>query len=319
MSPSDIRARVLAEAHRLGFDAVGVARAEPLGEDFARYEAFLRAGMHGEMEWLAESRAARARVDVPEILAGAKSVVCVAKSYKRDDERDPPFAKGIARYARGRDYHNGLRKKVRKLAELLRALGGEARPMIDDAPVLERAWAVRAGLGFVGKNGMLIVPGVGSMVLLGEIATTLEIEPDVPDARDRCGRCTRCLEACPTGAFVRPFVLDARRCVAYLTIELRGPIPIEMHERIGERFFGCDDCQTVCPFNAGEHAARGAEMFAPLPRYRELTIEDVLRPGVAEELARGSPLHRATPEGLRRNAAIALHHQRGTRVSRRGT
>lgn len=187
--------QIVTEAKRLGFDAVGVGRADlPLDADFDRYEAFVDDGMHGGMSWLAASREARRQLDSDHILLGAKSVICVARRYGRTDEEeraDPELARSIARYARGRDYHNGLRKKLRKIAKLVRTLGtpeepAQARPMCDDAPVLERAWAARAGLGFVGKNGLIIVPGVGSLVLLGEVVTTLALEPD-PPIPERCG------------------------------------------------------------------------------------------------------------------------------------
>ncbi len=306
---------VRARAEALGFDAVGIAAATPpLQQDHERYRAFLEEGMHGEMEYLAASPEVRARVDTSDILEGARSVVCLARRYQRpvgEEAQDPPFARRIARYARGRDYHNGLRKKLRQLARFVRGLGPEvrARPLCDDAPVLERAWAARAGLGFVGKNGMLIVPGQGSFVLLGEVVTTLELEPDAP-VPGRCGECTACLDACPTGALVRPFVLDARRCVSYLTIELRGPVPESQRAGVGEHLFGCDDCQTVCPFNRSERPRAGATAaFAPHARWAETSLEDLLAPDLSArwpELAQGSPLHRATPEGLARNAAIIL-------------
>ncbi len=188
--------------------------------------------------------------------------------------------------------------------------------MCDDAPVLERAWAARAGLGFVGKNGMLIVPGVGSMVLLGEVVTTLRLETGSPMG-DRCGGCTRCLDACPTGAFVAPFVLDARRCISYLTIEHPAAIPVELREATGTHLFGCDDCQTVCPFNAGSGAraplADGdGGPFAPLERWSRVRLEELL---VMDEeewrlLSEGSPLKRAGRAGLARNAAIVLGNRR---------
>ena len=278
--------RVRAFALKLGFDAVGIARADrDLEQDIARYDAFVEAGMQGEMGWLAKHRDARARLDGDQILAGAKSVICLARSYGnharapvvadlgvgrdprhkpdlgvgRDPRHKPESGEGeltggIARYARGRDYHRFLRRGVRRLAAFLRTLGSadcpvRARPLCDDAPILERAWAAQAGLGFVGKNGMLIVPGVGSMVLLGEVVTTLELATDAPMTQ-RCGACTRCLDACPTSAFAAPFVLDPRRCVSYLTIEHRSAVPEGLREAMGENLFGCDDCQTVCPFNA---------------------------------------------------------------------
>jgi epoxyqueuosine reductase len=309
--------RICEEARRLGFDAVGVARADvPLEADYEHYEAFVREGMQGEMGWLADFPEARRRIDGEHVLAGARSVICLARRYARtpDEERgDPPTAKAIARYARGRDYHNGVRKKLRRLAALVRSLGNgervDARPLCDTEPVLERAWAARAGLGFVGKNGLLIVPGTGSFVLLGEVVTTLELEPD-PPIPERCGACTRCLEACPTEAFVRPFVLDPRRCVAYLTIEHRSSIPESLRPGVADHLFGCDDCQTACPFNAG---ARRAALpldprFLPDPRWGDVAVADLLElddQGFAH-LREGSAVGRATRLGLARNAAVVL-------------
>ncbi|HEV3189761.1 MAG TPA: tRNA epoxyqueuosine(34) reductase QueG [Polyangiaceae bacterium] len=374
--------RVRAFALKLGFDAVGIARADrELGEDIARYDAFVEAGMQGEMGWLAKHREARARLDGDQILAGAKSVVCLARSYgsyerapvvadpgvgldprhkpemgrdprhkpemgldprhKPDMGRDPrhkpengELAGGIARYARGRDYHRFLRRGVRRLAAFLRTLGSadcpvRARPLCDDAPILERAWAAQAGLGFVGKNGMLIVPGVGSMVLLGEVVTTLELSTGAPMTQ-RCGACTRCLDACPTGAFRTPFVLDPRRCVSYLTIEHRSAVPVGLREAVGENLFGCDDCQTVCPFNAnalgglGRGGAFGGGApnnkpggpFAPLERWSRVRLEDLLAMDQAQWLAlsEGTPLKRAGRCGLARNAAIVLGNRRDRRA-----
>jgi epoxyqueuosine reductase len=320
-----LTARVKREAHRLGFDVVGIARADvSLDRDIERYESFIREKRHGEMSWLARNAHVRARLDGDGVLRGAKSVVCVARRYQRAPEQeagDSETARGIARYARGRDYHGFLRRRVRLLARFLRGLGTpespvRARPLCDDAPVLERAWAARAGLGFVGKNGMLIVPGVGSMVLLGEVVTTLRLETGSSmDAR--CGGCTRCLDACPTGAFVAPFVLDARRCISYLTIEQRAAVPVELREATGTHLFGCDDCQTVCPFNAGSGARaplgdRDEGPFAPLERWSRVRLEELLV--IDEEgwrvLSEGSPLKRAGRAGLARNAAIVLGNRR---------
>ena len=306
MSGNRIRAKALA----LGFDAVGFARADvPLDAEFDRYEAFVDAGMHGEMHWLAEAREARRRLDRDTIQEGAKTIICVAKRYQRDDDdKDEGVAAHLARYARGRDYHRSLRRKVRQLAAFVRTLGAKARPMMDEEPLLERAWAVRAGLGFIGKNGLLIIPGIGSMVLLGEVVTTLEVDFPKPEEKgERCGKCTACIDACPTKAIVKPFVLDPRRCISYLTIESRSPIPVELREGIGEHLFGCDDCQTACPFNVGK--GRAERLFEPLPRWRGLTLEDLLHADWME-IARGSAVHRATAEGLARNAAIVLGNRK---------
>jgi epoxyqueuosine reductase len=338
--------QVRREASRLGFDAVGIARADvKLDRDFAAYEAMVRAGMHGEMEWLGrqEIRRVRERLDGAGILPGAKSVVCVARRYgpagtdARFDHQIPEgdaleTTRSIARYARGRDYHGFLRRRLRRLAGFVRSLGGAegevaARPLCDEEPVLERAWAVRAGLGFIGKNGMLIVPGLGSMVLLGEVVTTMELEPSHEPHADglgldsnvteRCGSCTRCLDACPTSAFVAPYVLDPRRCVSYLTIEHRSAIDVELRAGVSDHLFGCDDCQTVCPFNAGAGArsplgTSDGEPFAPLERWSRVSLQECLRldESAWRELAEGSPVKRARRTGLARNAAVVLGNRR---------
>lgn len=324
-------------ASGLGFDAVGIARASlPLDRDFVRYEAFIRDGMHGDMRWLAQNAGVRERLDGEGILAGAKSVVCVARRYQRPtqerlppecpakDETFPPgVEENIARYARGRDYHRFLRRRLRRLAAFVRSLGTvdhpvRARPLCDEEPLLERAWASRAGLGFVGKNGMIIAPGLGSMVLLGEVVTTLDLNVDVP-IQERCGTCTRCIEACPTGAFSSPFVLDPRRCVSYLTIEHRSAVPLELREGMGAHLFGCDDCQTVCPFNAGTGARAAADAsdgdpFAPLERWSQVRLESLLSLDDASwrALFEGTPLRRAGRAGIARNAAIVLGNRRAT-------
>lgn len=330
--------QVRVAARRLGFDAVGITRANvALGEDFPRYQAFIRGEMHGEMGWLARHENARERLDHDGILAGAKSVICVARRYGRNrrDVGAPltstsgTLASNIARYARGRDYHGFLRRRLRRLAAFVRSLGMadrpvSARPLCDEEPILERAWALRAGIGFVGKNGMLIVPGLGSMVLLGEVVTTLELdegglhegpqeEPRGVRWEHRCGSCTRCLDACPTRAFVSPFVLDARRCVSYLTIEHRTAIPLELREGVGEHLFGCDDCQTACPFNLGTGAqaplaTADGDPFAPLQRWSHVSLESLLALDQESWSAafRGTPLRRAGRSGIARNAAIVL-------------
>ena len=300
------------KALELGFDVVGVARAdEPLGVEHDRYRDFLAQKRHGSMEYLAENVEARRRLDTDAILPGAKSVICVGRRYGRSaaaEAGDPALARGIARYARGQDYHVFLRKRLRQLAAFVRRLGPgiEARPLVDTAPVLERAWASRAGLGFVGKHGLLITPGQGSYQLLGEVVTTLSLRADAPIA-ERCGSCTRCLDACPTSAFVAPFVLDPRRCIAYLTIEQRDAPPEELREAIGEHLFGCDDCQDVCPFNrAAAPPAEKTAPFAPHPRWSEIGLDDLARLDEAgwTEAALGTPIHRAGRVGMARNVVV---------------
>ncbi|MET0594532.1 MAG: tRNA epoxyqueuosine(34) reductase QueG [Polyangiaceae bacterium] len=305
-------------AKALGFDVVGVASAEEAIEpDFGRYEAFVDSGKHGKRAYLADAREARRRLDTDAILEGAKSIVCVAERYAGVDPEacDEGIVRHIARYARGGDYHNHLRRRVRKLAAFIRTLepGTRARPMTDDAPVLERAWAARAGLGFIGKNGLLIVPGTGSFVLIGEVVTTLALAPGTPMG-ERCGSCTLCLDACPTGAFERPFVLDPRRCISYLTIELRGAMPLEWRLSIGDHLFGCDVCQEVCPYNRAKDDGISSRYF-PLERWRELSLEDLafLDEERFRVLTEGSPLKRATRHGLARNAVAMLSARRDPR------
>jgi epoxyqueuosine reductase len=319
MSDEDLGRQVEERARMLGFDAVGFARADvPLDIEHERYKEFLDQGMHGTMGYLAEHHEVRRRLDTDAILPGAKTVICLARRYQRSggsEAADPPLAQRIARYARGHDYHNGVRRKLRRLAAYVRTLGtaespAHARPMCDDVPVLERAWAARSGLGFIGKNGLLIVPGEGSFVLLGEVVTTLELPPGTPMA-ERCGTCTRCLDACPTKAFARPFVLDPRLCVAYLTIELRGPIPEAQRAGVGEHLFGCDDCQTVCPFNLGKRQGSTdprTATFEPLPLWSRTSEEELLAMDETtwDGASLGSPVKRAELAGIARNAAVVL-------------
>lgn len=311
-APADKDALVRAHAFELGFDVVGVARAdEPLEIEHARYLEFIERGMHGRMGYLERNAEARRRLDTSSILEGAKSVVCVGRRYARaaaDEARDAPLAKGIARYARGQDYHNHLKKKLRRLAAFISSLGEgiEARALCDIEPVLERAWAARAGVGFVGKNGLVITPGQGSYQLLGEVVTTLELVPDTPIG-ERCGACTRCLDACPTSAFTAPFVLDPRRCIAYMTIEDPEPPPEAHRAAVGEHLFGCDVCQEVCPYNraAPPDAARTAP-FHPLARWEQIDLDDLceLDEAAWDATFQGTPLRRARRSGIARNAVV---------------
>ncbi len=314
LSGVDVDAAVRAEARRLGFDVVGVARADiPLDADFARYEAFVEAKMAGEMTYLEANVGTRRRLDEDTILAGAKSVICVGKRYARAPEGRSGLGPRIARYARGQDYHNFLRKKLRRLADYVRRLGPDvrARPICDEAPVLERAWARRAGLGFVGKNGLIIAPGQGSFLLLGEVVTTLTLTPDTP-LEERCGACTRCLDACPTQAFERPFVLDPRRCIAYLTIESRSVPAPSLRPAIDQHLFGCDECQDVCPYNRVDLPPPAqTQAFSTHERFSATTLADLVELDEQAFLTftEGSPLHRATAFGLARNAIVVAANE----------
>jgi len=301
-----------------GFARSGIARAELLTEDAARLRAWLAAGQHGEMAYMQRSVAVRPDPAHPDMLPSARSVIALAAAVPA-----PPLATAelprlfpgrVARYAQGRDYHNVLRTKLRPLVRLLRERGHTARETVDVMPLLERAWAQRAGIGFIGKNSCLIVPGLGSHVMLAAIVTSAELPADAP-MRERCGECRRCLDICPTRAFVGPRDLDARRCISYLTIEHRGEIDAELRPAMGDWLFGCDACQDVCPYNRiPEREPCMPGLDAPRP-WHALDAEQLLQRSDAELLAltEGSPLRRPGPDGLRRNAAIALANTRGRR------
>lgn len=309
----ELRARAIA----LGFARAGVARVEPLEAEGARLRAWLAEGRHGAMTWMAETADVRADPAHEGMVPGAKSVLVLATSYARRDgvERVGPAPGRVARYARGRDYHNVLGKRAKKIVALLRERGFAARASVDSLPVLERAWAQRAGIGFIGKNSCLIVPGLGSHVFLTCIVTTAELVADAP-MKERCGACRLCLDACPTSAFAGERQLDARRCISYLTIELRDAIPEPLRAPMGDWMFGCDACQDVCPYNRTEPLPPEAtEPFAPDARFAERDAEAVLRMDEATFLAwaNGSPIKRPGRDGLARNAAIVLGN-RGSRV-----
>jgi epoxyqueuosine reductase len=283
------------------------------------YRAWLEAGHAGEMAWMARPDHVESRRDPRRLLEGARTVVAAALAYGEPELvglRTGPRG-FVSRYARGEDYHRVLKRKLRGLADrLARALGRAvaARACVDTAPLLERDLAERAGLGFVAKNTMLIAPGLGSYLLLGELL--LDVEATVPAdpeaARKRCGECRACLEACPTGAFVGEYVLDARRCISYLTIELRGAIPRELREAVGTRVFGCDVCQEVCPFNAGAAAGTASPPDPALRSPGETRAAPELIPllglGAAQfrRFVEGSAMRRVRREQLLRNVCVAL-------------
>ncbi|MEM1415700.1 MAG: tRNA epoxyqueuosine(34) reductase QueG [Myxococcota bacterium] len=306
---------LLAEVRALGFPAAAVARATRLEVEEARLRAWLAEGFHASMTWMAETAAAR--VDPEAMVPGALSVLVVAAPYARGDERVGPAPGRVARYARGRDYHNVLRKRLRKVERGLLARGFDARWSVDARPVLERAWAQRAGLGFIGKNCCLIVPGLGSHLFLGTVITSAPLVAGEP-TRERCGRCTACLEACPTEAFVAPRRLDARRCVSYLTIEHEGPIEPALRTGLGDRIFGCDVCQDVCPFNATRPPSSDVtEPFAPAARFTGEDAPDAeallgMDDATYGAWAAGSPLARPGRLRMQRNAALVLGNA-GTR------
>ena len=295
-------------ALELGFSAVGIASVGPL-EARLHYEAWLAAGRHGEMAYLASEKHRRRRAHPEAILRDLQAVVCVALCH--DPDRDPGREGRlgrIARYAAGEDYHGVMRDKLRALQHFVRELlpGSRALWYSDTGAILERGWAERAGLGWIGKHSGLISQQFGSWFLLGELLVDRPLEPDPPLAREHCGTCARCLAACPTGAIVGPYQVDARRCISYLTIELRGAIPIELRPLVGDWIFGCDVCQEVCPWNRFAPPAREARLHA-----RALdgwTLESFLGLDEAEfaQLFHQSPIRRAQRSGFLRNVCVAL-------------
>jgi epoxyqueuosine reductase len=306
---------IVAEAKRLGFDLVGIEAAEP-PLTAGLYRDWLQKGRHGEMAYLARPDAVARRADPGRILPGVRSVVTVGANYHAQplpsNLRDDPSRGIVASYAWGDDYHDLLTPRLHQLAGFIAtATGGPLgyRAYVDTGPQLERDLAARAGLGFVGKNTSLIHPRLGSWLFLGELLLTMDLPPVHPDAPPGiCGRCTRCLAACPTQAFVAPYILDARRCISYLTIELKGQIPPELRPLMGQRIFGCDICQEVCPWNRrfARPTAEPAFQLRPdaiAPRLLDLIALD--EEGFQERF-RGSPIKRAKRRGLLRNVAVAL-------------
>lgn len=285
-------------ARECGFELSGIARAEP-SPDFARYEQWASQSMAGEMRYLTDRRA-ELRRDPRSLLPSARSILCVGKLYNTDPEAKDP---AVSRYAWGTaDYHHVVREGLEKMVERLQAIESfEWKICVDTAPLLERSYARQAGLGWIGKNTCLINEPQGSWFFLGEILTSLEIQPDTPPP-DRCGTCTKCIDACPTQA-ITPDGIDSKRCIAYLTIELRGPIPDDLQAATGHHIFGCDICQEVCPWNS--RAPVTAEpAFAP----REIPELDELAQMTEAEFkafTKGTPLSRPKYEGFQRNVAVA--------------
>jgi epoxyqueuosine reductase len=303
--------KIVDAARALGFHRVGIAPVAP-AERFGVYQEWLAAGHAGEMTYLHGEE----RRDVRALLDSAKTVISVALSYGAPDlvpVRTGPRG-GIARYARGADYHMVMKEKLRALAARVAELCGRevaARPCVDTAAVLERDLGERAGLGFVGKNTMLIAPGLGSYLMLGELLVDEEIAPFGDPGEKKCGACRLCLDACPTGAFVGPFQLDARRCVSYLTIEHMGPIPRDLRARLGTMIFGCDVCQEVCPFNAAVAAGTAAPPAPELAARARLTAPELiplLGLGAAQyrQFVKRSALRRLHRAQLLRNVCVAL-------------
>jgi epoxyqueuosine reductase len=312
-NPAALADAIRAAALALGFGRVGFCPIEPFVDAESAFEHWLAQGHHGEMTFMT----GQSRADPRALLPGAKTLIVVALAY---DRAGPPLTGGerplspralVARYARGADYHGVMKERLRALADRCAELSGRAvlaRPCVDTAPLLEREAARRAGVGFSAKNTMTIAPGLGSYVLLGELLIDIELAPSGAAIAAGCGSCRSCLDACPTRAFVDAYTLDARRCISYLTIELRGPIPRALRPAIGRWVFGCDVCQEVCPFNHSSKPRPGDAALAPRPGTSDLELCQLLALGSAahRRLVRNSALKRINRACLQRNAAVAL-------------
>jgi epoxyqueuosine reductase len=303
-SPLERAHAVKAFAAELGFDACGIAEAGPVDTE-DRLGQWLADGHHADMSWMARTKAIRQ--NPTEKMAGARSVVVVARNYYLPR---PPAAAGagkVAGYAWGRDYHKVLKKPLIKLARFLDDLGvnSPSYTSVDSGPVMERAWAERAGVGWIGKNSLVLRRDIGSWFFLGTVITEVSLAPDTPVV-DHCGSCRACIDACPTDAFVTDGVLDARKCISYQTIENRGKIPEALHDKMEGWIFGCDICQEVCPWNRFARPSTESD-FAPRPGHANPELSKLVamdEDAFNEEFA-GTPIRRAKHAGMQRNAKIA--------------
>lgn len=301
-------------ALELGFAACGIARvSESTTHEY--FECWVENGFHAEMNWIAREDAISKRKDVREILPDAKTMICVAMHYRTDAEKDNAWDASthgeVARYARGTDYHEFMPGRLRELLNWIQEREPcNGKVYADTGPVLEREWAQRAGIGWIGKNSMLLSRELGSYFLLGEIILDIELEPDQPHLQEYCGSCTRCMDACPTEAIVAPRVLDANKCISYHTIENKSEISDELKVKFGEWIFGCDICQEVCPWNSKstflstEPELWKRDEFPTLLEWLMLPQEEYSR-----RLSK-SPLKRPKLKGMKRNAAIVLENRK---------
>jgi len=296
------RDRFVTLAQAYGFNHVGFAPLS-LTPHFERYAKWIDAGHHGTMDYLAKNPDVR---EDPRLrLPNGASAVVLAMEYDHHRPPDPGGLTGkVAAYAWGRDYHNLIGKRLKKFKKQLFREGITVWGGVDTAPILERSWASQAGVGFNGKNSVQILPARGSFMFLSVLFVDVEIESDTL-LRDHCGSCTRCLDICPTQAFNGPRSLDARKCIAYWTIEDPGPIPLALREGFGRWFFGCDDCQTICPHNVRPPHTQEADF---LPKHAWIDLEYILTASEEDILSffEGSPIRRPGAEGLRRNACVVL-------------
>ena len=290
------------QSQRLGFDYCGIARAEKLDDDARRLESWLNKGMQGNMQYM--EKYFELRVDPSKLVPGAKSVITLLKNYFPDQIQNTEEAK-ISKYAYGKDYHEVIREKLIELLELMKGKIGEVngRGFVDSAPVLERTWAQKSGLGWVGKNGNLINKQTGSFYFIATLITDLELEYDDPFAKDFCGTCTKCIEACPTDAILPDRIVNGSKCISYFTIELKDAlIPVEMKGKFDNWLFGCDICQDVCPWN--RFAKPNNEIdFSPVPGILNMATKEweAMTEQQFKKVFKDSPIKRTKFKGIQRN------------------
>ena len=289
-------------ATRLGFDYCGIARAQRLDDDAVRLENWLRSGMHGNMLYM--EKYFDLRIDPAQLIPGARSVITLLKNYYPSQQQDVS-SPGISKYAYGKDYHEVIRKQLTELLHIVKEKTGEinGRGFVDSAPVLERTWAQRSGLGWIGKNGNMITKQNGSFFFIATLITDLELNYDDPFAKDFCGTCTRCIDACPTEAILPGKVVDGSKCISYYTIELKElMIPEEMNGKFDNWMFGCDTCQDVCPWNRFSTPTNEKE-FSAIPEVLNLSTKEweMMTEDNFRKIFKDSPLRRAKFNGIKRN------------------
>lgn len=292
------------QAYRLGFDFVGISKAEQLDDEARKLEQWLNLNYHGKMHYMANHF--DKRIDPTKLVEGAKSVISLMYNYHTVQKQNDPKAPKISKYAYGKDYHYVIKDKLKELLFLINEEIGEVsgRCFVDSAPVLERAWAARSGLGWNGKHTLLINKKQGSFFFLAELIIDIELVPDAP-IRDYCGTCSRCIDACPTEAIVAPNLLDATKCISYLTIELKDALPNDMKGKLDNWMFGCDVCQDVCPWNRFSKPHHEPQ-FEPHPDLLEMTKQDweEITEEVFKKVFRKSAVKRTKFNGLQRNISF---------------
>ncbi|MFT4645932.1 MAG: epoxyqueuosine reductase, partial [Planctomycetota bacterium] len=289
------------KAKELGFEEIGISKAEFLEEEAPRLENWLNQNMHGEMSYLANHF--DKRLDPTKLVPGAKSVISLSYNYYTDQELKSDSYK-LSKYAFGRDYHKVVKKKLKILTQFIQEEIGEidGRAFVDSAPVMEKAWAKKSGLGWIGKNSLMLTKGKGSYFFLSELIIDLELEYDNPYTKDYCGTCTKCIDACPTDAIFEPYQVDASKCISYFTIELKEEIPQEMKGKFEDWIFGCDICQDVCPINSRAKVHKQPD-FAPRDGLLDMSKKDwkEITEEVFEKLFFATPVNRTKFKGLKRN------------------